>query len=50
MVHGSIIIHVQREEKMDADVETIVDLMESELGASSKKQDTSARAKFNIFK
>ncbi|KAG7387010.1 hypothetical protein PHYPSEUDO_014886 [Phytophthora pseudosyringae] len=33
----------------DADVDAIVDLMESELGASSRKQDASASAKFNIF-
>ncbi|KUF81349.1 hypothetical protein AM587_10016545 [Phytophthora nicotianae] len=33
----------------DADVETIVDLMESELGPSSRKQDGSARTKFNSF-
>lgn len=33
----------------DTNVESIVDLMESELGPSSKKQDASARAKFNAF-
>ncbi|KAL3674009.1 hypothetical protein V7S43_001693 [Phytophthora oleae] len=37
------------ETEADADVDIIVDLMESELGPSSKKQDASARTKFNIF-
>ncbi|KAE9263753.1 hypothetical protein PF008_g32286 [Phytophthora fragariae] len=34
---------------VDADVDAIVDLMESELGTSSGKQDASARSKFNAF-
>ncbi|KAE9034383.1 hypothetical protein PR003_g9721 [Phytophthora rubi] len=31
------------------DVDALVDLMESELGTSSQKQDVSARSKFNAF-